>query len=71
MTKGTEGYILQAGTAMSGTDLVTAGGRVLNAVGTGPDLDSARRAAYAVADSVQFRGAWYRRDIAERASAGS
>jgi len=69
--EGTEGYILHAGTAMNGSDLVTAGGRVLNAVGTGPDLASARAAAYAVAESVGFRGAWYRRDIAERASADS
>jgi phosphoribosylamine--glycine ligase len=51
--------------------LVTAGGRVLNAVGSGPDLASARAAAYAIAETVKFRGAWYRRDIAERASAGS
>jgi phosphoribosylamine--glycine ligase len=71
LPEGTEGYILHAGTATNGTDLVTAGGRVLNAVGTGPDLASARRAAYVVADSVEFRGSWYRRDIAERASAGS
>jgi len=66
---GTPGYVLHAGTAMSGTDLVTAGGRVLNAVGSGPDLAAARSAAYAAAASVGFRGAWYRHDIAERASA--
>lgn len=71
LPEGTDGYILHAGTAMNGSDLVTAGGRVLNAVGTGPDLASARAAAYAVAESVAFRGAWYRRDIAERASADS
>jgi phosphoribosylamine--glycine ligase len=65
---GTDGYLLHAGTALNGADLVTAGGRVLNAVGSGPDLPSARAAAYAVAESVAFRGAWYRRDIAERAS---
>jgi phosphoribosylamine--glycine ligase len=64
----TDGYLLHAGTALNGADLVTAGGRVLNAVGSGPDLPSARAAAYAVAESVAFRGAWYRRDIAERAS---
>jgi phosphoribosylamine--glycine ligase len=64
-----EGYLLHAGTAMNGADLVTSGGRVLNAVGSGPDLTSARSAAYAVAASVRFRGAWYRRDIAERAAA--
>ena len=71
LPEGTDGYILHAGTAMNGRDLVTSGGRVLNAVGTGQDLASARRAAYAVAGSVEFRGSWYRRDIAERASAGS
>lgn len=48
--------------------LVTSGGRVLNAVGSGPDLASARAAAYAVAESVEFRGSWYRHDIAARAS---
>ena len=51
------------------TDLVTSGGRVLNAVGSGPDLVAARAAAYAVAACAEFRGAWYRNDIAERAAA--
>ena len=68
---GTSGYLLHAGTALDGTDLVTVGGRVLNAVGSGPDLASARAAAYAVAECVEFRGGWYRHDIAEWASAGS
>jgi phosphoribosylamine--glycine ligase len=68
---GVSGYLLQAGTARAGADLVTAGGRVLNAVGTGPDLAAARAAAYAVAECAQFRGCWYRRDIAEQAAAGS
>ena len=68
---GTKGYLLHAGTALKGTDLVTAGGRVLNAVGSGPDLPSARAAAYAIAESVEFRGAWHRHDIAERAAAAA
>jgi phosphoribosylamine--glycine ligase len=66
---GTNGYLLHAGTSRAGGDLVTSGGRVLNAVGSGPDLAAARAAAYAVAECVEFRGGWYRRDIAERASA--
>jgi phosphoribosylamine---glycine ligase len=66
-----KGYLLHAGTALNGTNLVTAGGRVLNAVGSGPDLPAARAAAYAVAASAKFRGAWYRRDIAARAAAGA
>jgi phosphoribosylamine--glycine ligase len=69
--QGTHGYLLHAGTALHGSDLVTAGGRVLNAVGSGPDLAAARTAAYAVAQSVEFHHAWYRRDIAERAAAGA
>ena len=68
LPEGTQGYLLHAGTALDGADLVTAGGRVLNAVGSGPDLASARAAAYAVAECVEFRGAWYRHDIAERAA---
>lgn len=71
LPEGTPGYVLHAGTAKNGADLVTAGGRVLNAVGTGPDLPSARAAAYAVAESVEFRGSWYRTDIARQAAAGS
>jgi len=67
---GSGGYLLHAGTARDGDSLVTAGGRVLNAVGSGPDLAAARAAAYSVAECVRFRGCWYRRDIAERASGG-
>jgi phosphoribosylamine---glycine ligase len=64
------GYILQAGTARSGDgDLVSAGGRVLNVVGTGADLAQARAAAYQAAGKIRMRGGWYRRDIAERAAA--
>jgi phosphoribosylamine--glycine ligase len=59
-------YILHAGTALTASgDLVSAGGRVLNAVGTGPDIAAARAAAYEAAGSVAMRGAWYRRDIAQ------
>jgi phosphoribosylamine---glycine ligase len=65
-------YILQAGTARPGdkdADLVSAGGRVLNVVGTGADLAQARSAAYRAAGKIRMRGGWYRRDIAERAAA--
>jgi phosphoribosylamine--glycine ligase len=63
------GYLLHAGTSRSGPDLVSAGGRVLSAVGSGPDLTAARAAAYEVVESVRLRGGWYRHDIAGRASA--
>jgi phosphoribosylamine---glycine ligase len=68
---GNQGYLLHAGTARNGADLVTAGGRVLSAVGSGPDLAAARAAAYAVAECARFRGGWYRHDIAAQASTGS
>jgi phosphoribosylamine--glycine ligase len=47
--------------------LVTAGGRVLNVTALGPDPASARDAAYAAADCIQFDGRQLRRDIAQRA----
>jgi phosphoribosylamine--glycine ligase len=64
-------YLLHAGTALAGEALVSAGGRVLNAVGSGQDLAEARANAYAVVEQVRLRGGWYRRDIAARAAAGS
>jgi phosphoribosylamine---glycine ligase len=58
-------YVLHAGTTTGpGGELVSAGGRVLNAVGTGPDVAAARAAAYELAGTVTMRGGWYRRDIA-------
>jgi phosphoribosylamine--glycine ligase len=62
-------YLLHAGTAKTVEGLVSSGGRVLNAVGTGPDVASARAAAYEIADQVRMRGGWYRHDIAERGGA--
>lgn len=57
-------HVIQAGTAMSGDDLVTAGGRVLAVVGTGPDVASARDAAYEGVAAVGFEGVQHRTDIA-------
>jgi phosphoribosylamine--glycine ligase len=64
----TDGYLLHAGTAQTAGDLVTAGGRVLNAVGSGPDLAAARAAAYAAVARATFRGEWHRGDIAKHAA---
>ena len=59
-------HILHAGTALSGAGhLTSAGGRVLNAVGTGADLAQARAAAYLAAEQIRMRGGWFRRDIAD------
>jgi phosphoribosylamine---glycine ligase len=59
-------YLLHAGTARNAAGaLVTAGGRVLNAVGSGPDVAIARARAYELAATVSLRRGWYRRDIAQ------
>ncbi|MCL6517416.1 phosphoribosylamine--glycine ligase [Alicyclobacillus sp.] len=58
------GFLFHAGTARSDGRLVTAGGRVLSAVGVGEDLEQARSNAYRVADAVDFAGKHCRRDIA-------
>jgi phosphoribosylamine--glycine ligase len=57
-------HVDHAGTAESGGELVTAGGRVLAVVGTGPDVAAARFAAYAGVDRISFDGAQHRTDIA-------
>jgi phosphoribosylamine--glycine ligase len=59
-------YVLQAGTASRDGRLVSSGGRVLDVVGTGPDVPRARAAAYAAAGRIRLRGGWYRTDIADR-----
>ncbi|MEA2307433.1 MAG: phosphoribosylamine---glycine ligase [Solirubrobacteraceae bacterium] len=59
--------VTHAGTALAGGALVTAGGRVLNVTGLGPDAAAARRAAYAAADVITFNGRQLRHDIALRA----
>jgi phosphoribosylamine---glycine ligase len=59
--------LTHAGTALRDGVLVTAGGRVLNVTGLGPDPAAARRAAYAAADQITFDGRQVRHDIALRA----
>ena len=57
--------MLHAGTATDAAgDLVSAGGRVLNVVGSGPDIATARARAYQLAATISLRGGWYRHDIA-------
>ena len=59
--------VTHAGTALNGEgQVVTAGGRVLNVTGLGVDAASAREAAYAAADMIEFDGKQLRRDIALR-----
>ncbi len=60
-------YVLHAGTqTRAGGGLVSAGGRVLDVVGTGADLAAARDAAYGAVARIRMRGGWHRTDIASR-----
>ncbi|MCB0858816.1 MAG: phosphoribosylamine--glycine ligase [Solirubrobacterales bacterium] len=59
--------VIHAGTAEQDGQIVTAGGRVLNLTGVGPDAATARDRAYDAAEAVNFDGKQMRRDIAERA----
>ncbi len=60
-------FVTHAGTALNQAgEVVTAGGRVMNVTGLGADAASAREAAYAAADMIEFDGKQIRRDIALR-----
>jgi phosphoribosylamine---glycine ligase len=59
--------VTHAGTARSGEDLVTAGGRVINLTGLGATAAEARERAYEAADLISFEGKQMRTDIAARA----
>ena len=59
--------VVHAGTAVQDGQIVTAGGRVLNLTGVGPDAATARDRAYDAAEAINFDGKQMRRDIAERA----
>ena len=67
-----DAYVLHAGTRASDDgSVVSAGGRVLSVVGTGPDLAAARAAAYAAVGKISLTGSHHRSDIAERAASGA
>ena len=44
-------------------ELLTAGGRVLGVLGTGPTHEAARASAYAGVSNITFQGAIFRKDI--------
>jgi phosphoribosylamine--glycine ligase len=59
--------VFQAGTALRDGRLISAGGRVLNVVGTGGSLVEAWERAYEAAGRIELSGAQFRTDIAARA----
>ncbi|HEU5468515.1 MAG TPA: phosphoribosylamine--glycine ligase [Steroidobacteraceae bacterium] len=62
------GKVFHAATRADGDRLLTAGGRVLCAVGLGAGVAAAQRAAYALVDRIRWDGMQYRRDIGWRAT---
>lgn len=59
--------VFHCGTAKTGEDFVTSGGRVLSVTGLGATLREAVDLAYAGVGEISFERAFYRRDIAHRA----
>jgi phosphoribosylamine---glycine ligase len=59
--------VTHAGTAASGGEVLTAGGRVLNVTALGPTPAAARDRAYDAASRISFDGMQIRSDIAARA----
>lgn len=55
--------VIFAGTKLENNKLVTSGGRVLNVVGLGENLEDAREIAYKNVEKIKFKGKYYRKDI--------
>src|SRR5690606_19951788 len=62
--RGDDVKIFHAGTRLADGKVLTAGGRVLCAVGTGATVAAAHDRAYWAVDQVRWDGAFCRRDIA-------
>lgn len=65
----TESKVFHAGTAQSGDNIVTNGGRVLCATALGHTVSEAQANAYALASNIDWDGVFYRTDIGYRAIA--
>ncbi|MCF6362447.1 MAG: phosphoribosylamine--glycine ligase [Gammaproteobacteria bacterium] len=64
-----EAKVFHAGTAEKNSSIVTAGGRVLCAVGLGNSVSAAQACAYELVKQIHWDGMVYRRDIGHRAIA--
>lgn len=60
-------FVFQAGTKVQDGKVVTSGGRVLGVTAVGSDVSQAQKRAYDAVDKIKFDGAYYRRDIADKA----
>ena len=59
--------VFHAGTKNQDGDIVTNGGRVLGVTALGQTIADAKAKAYEAVDKIKFDGAYYRRDIADKA----
>jgi len=59
--------VFHAGTRKQNGDVVTNGGRVLGVTALGADVAAAKARAYEAVDCIAFEGAYFRRDIADKA----
>jgi phosphoribosylamine--glycine ligase len=63
--------VFHAGTSMENGLVVTDGGRVLGVTALGDTLAAAKQRAYQAVGRIHFQGAFYRRDIGDRALAAT
>jgi phosphoribosylamine--glycine ligase len=66
----TEVQVFHAGTALTGEQVLTSGGRVLCVTALGETVKFAQSSAYEMVKNIQFEGAQYRQDIGYRAIKG-
>jgi phosphoribosylamine--glycine ligase len=59
--------VFHAGTATSGGEIVTDGGRVLGVTALGTSISAAKLQAYTAVKCIRWNGAWCRKDISDQA----
>jgi phosphoribosylamine---glycine ligase len=59
--------VFHAGTALSGGQVVTNGGRVLGVTALGNSIPAAKLQAYTAVKCIRWEGAWCRKDISDKA----
>ncbi len=59
--------VFHAGTKRTNRETVTAGGRVLGVTALGDSIAKAKEKAYAAVRHIRWKGAWCRKDIADKA----
>ncbi|TWT39687.1 Phosphoribosylamine--glycine ligase [Blastopirellula retiformator] len=63
----TDVKVFHAGTTLKGSDVVTAGGRVLGVTAIGESIANAKLNAYTAVKKIRWEGAWCRKDISDKA----